>query len=793
MKIIPALLRGFFISYFFSKFLFLSKETRAILFLLMKVLFLALMGVLLAFLPIGVKKLCRKKNLLSLRMFNVLIPASITVLAHSIVILAQHETLALIAYSFYFASATWVSTSVFSFCVHYAGDGFNRKIYKFIVLPLTFIDNIAVFANIFTPFMFSVYFVRWGREFFFHYLSSPLLLVHVAFGYILFIWSFVILLRRALREPRPFRVKYYALLISLVFIVISNAIYMMLALPFNFSILVYAACFIVTYFVVTQTIPKRLIQKTLGLISDSLSSGIILFDNEERCIYVNAFVKNLLHCDENSILEKELISDFAEQRNNSSAAGNSVFSAEFDFQTESERRILNISDYFTKEKDVVLGHYYFISDITESKNQIYEEKMLRTRDKLTNLFNQEYFFEKVEHRLKFDRFTPYYLVVTDIVNFKLINDLHGKPFGDTILLRMADDIRRHAAPDDIYGRLYNDHFVMLVPKRHFDGEKYAAAFKSNLSYLNNFSYTIIEHLGIYEVDDVSLPVSVMCDRAFLALKTIKNDYKTAFAYYDDRLRSEVLQMQMLMNELPQALKFGEVVMYLQPQVTKECTVVGAEALVRWNHRERGIIPPSEFIQVIEKINIISDVDKYVWECACAKLAEWKKNGHEELTISVNISAKDFFMLDLYETFTSLVKKYDISPKNLNLEITETAVIMDLENQMQLLNRLRSAGFVIEMDDFGSGYSSLNMLKDISVDVLKIDMAFLQKSKDDEKSRLILEKIIVLAKELGMRVVTEGVETENQMAFLSETGCDLFQGYYFSRPIPVIDFEEKYLK
>jgi EAL domain-containing protein (putative c-di-GMP-specific phosphodiesterase class I) len=371
--------------------------------------------------------------------------------------------------------------------------------------------------------------------------------------------------------------------------------------------------------------------------------------------------------------------------------------------------------------------------------------------------------------------------------------LHGKPFGDTILRRSADAIRKYSARDVIYGRLYNDHFIMLVPKRRFDEEVYATAFKNDMSYLQNFSYNLIIHMGIYEIDDLSLPVSVMCDRAFLALRTIKNDYTTGFAYYDDNLRLEVLKMQMLMNELPLALNSGQLKMYLQPQVKKDGELVGAEALVRWHHPTRGIIPPGEFIEIIEKINIISDVDRYIWECACAKLAEWRNAGKSELNISVNISARDFFMMDLFETFVTLVKKYEISPKNLNLEITETAVIYDLENQLKVLDKLRAFGFIVEMDDFGSGYSSLNMLKDISVDVLKIDMAFLQKSKDDVKSHKILEKIIVLAKELGMKVLTEGVESGSQIEFLSSAGCDLFQGYYFSCPIPVKNFEEKYFK
>ena len=759
----------------------------------MKVLFLALMGVLLAFLPIGVKKLYQKRNRLSLRMFNILIPASLSVIAHIIVILAKNERLALIAYSFYFANATWISTSIFSFCIQYSEGGFSRKLYNFLVLPLTFIDTFAMLANNFFPFVFSVYYMRWGHEFYLQYLPSKLLLVHILFGYVLLLLSVFILLRRSLKEPPSFRIKYNTVLLSLIFIIFSNVLYVFSKIPFNFSILVYGACFLIIYFVVTNTIPKRLIQKTLGLISDNLSNGIILFDNDEHCIYVNAFVKKLLDCDSDTVLKRELISDFIERKKNSNIEPHSVFSAELDFQNEDERRVFQISDFFIKEESFTLGHYFFIMDITESKNQIHEEKMLRTRDKLTELYNQDYFFEKVAHRLRFDKFTPYYLIVTDIVSFKLINDLHGKPFGDMILVRIAESIRRNAAPDDIYGRLFNDHFVMLVPKRHFDEETYIGAFKNCVQYMNTFSYTIVGHMGIFEIDDLSLPISVMCDRAFLALRTIKNDYKNMVAYYDDNLRDEVLKMQMLMNELPQALKNGQVHMYLQPQCTKDRAVVGAEALVRWHHPSRGVIPPTEFIQVIEKINIISDVDLYVWECACKKLAEWKAMGRDDLAISVNISAKDFFTMDLYETFTELVKKYGISPSNLNLEITETAIIMDLEKQVRLLDRLREAGFVVEMDDFGSGYSSLNMLKDISVDVLKIDMAFLQKSRNDEKSRLILKRIIMLAKELGMKVITEGVETEEQMNFLASAGSDLFQGFCFSRPIPVVDFEEKYLK
>lgn len=180
--------------------------------------------------------------------------------------------------------------------------------------------------------------------------------------------------------------------------------------------------------------------------------------------------------------------------------------------------------------------------------------------------------------------------------------------------------------------------------------------------------------------------------------------------------------------------------------------------------------------------------------AAKQLAEWKKSGNEDLYISVNISAKDFYYMDIYEELTSIVEKYDINHLKLKLEITETALMTEMQNQLSLLKRLRDYGFLIEIDDFGSGYSSLNMLKNIDVDVVKIDMGFLSNTNSErmERSELILDFIISMIKKLGMEIVTEGVETKEQVDNLTEMGSDIFQGYYFSKPITVEEFEKKYL-
>ena len=230
-------------------------------------------------------------------------------------------------------------------------------------------------------------------------------------------------------------------------------------------------------------------------------------------------------------------------------------------------------------------------------------------------------------------------------------------------------------------------------------------------------------------------------------------------------------------------------------MTPEGRMLGAEALVRWQHPNRGLIFPGDCINVFERTGLIYRLDIYVWELAVQKLSEWQKQGKNELYISVNISAKDFYYMDVYKTITTLVEQYGIIPKTLKLEITETAIMTGISGELEILEQFRNYGFQVEIDDFGSGYSSLNTLKDMDVDVLKIDMGFLRTTKSDriQRSMSILNNIIDLSKTLGLSVITEGVETKEQVTALTKMGCRIYQGYYFSKPIPIEEFENTYLK
>jgi EAL domain-containing protein (putative c-di-GMP-specific phosphodiesterase class I) len=252
---------------------------------------------------------------------------------------------------------------------------------------------------------------------------------------------------------------------------------------------------------------------------------------------------------------------------------------------------------------------------------------------------------------------------------------------------------------------------------------------------------------------------------------------------------ETIHEQEIISSFNLALDRGEFHIYLQPQVKDDGTVVGGEALARWIHPDKGIVPPGQFISVLENANLIYQMDRYIWELAAKQLSLWKGTENEKYRISVNISPKDLQFLNIEVVFSELVEKYKIDPGKLNLEITETAIASNIGSCIELMTNLRNKGFLVEMDDFGSGYSSLNLLKDLKLDVLKIDMKFLDSTDDPQRAEIILENIIHMAQQLQMVVIAEGVETSDQLQMLREKGCDMFQGYYFSKPVDVLTFEK----
>lgn len=423
--------------------------------------------------------------------------------------------------------------------------------------------------------------------------------------------------------------------------------------------------------------------------------------------------------------------------------------------------------------------------------RIKTEQYIASHDSLTGLYNRESFFKKAEEIIRKNPHRKRYMVCTNIKNFKLTNDLFGKEMGDRVLADQAKLLTLAKYDECIHGRIGGDKFAMLISKEDFNPQL-AAQNTSKLQYLiNDTNYKLHLSIGAYEIEDAGESAQVMCDKANMAIESMHGDYNQVVAYYDEKMLGKLVQEKNVLSEFDYALETNQFQMYLQPQISNTGELSGAEAIVRWRHPSKGILMPADFIGIIEKRGYIYKLDRCMWEQAAAKLGDWKKRGIDNISISVNVSTKDFYYVDLYKAFTGLAKKYGIAPRLFNIEITETAFIGDMKLHLDVIKKLREYGFHIEIDDFGSGYSSLNMLKDIEVDILKIDMAFLEETTTTERTRIIIKAMIAMAKELGMEVITEGVRNEEHVAFLTEAGCDIFQGFYFDRPISVEEFEAQY--
>lgn len=414
---------------------------------------------------------------------------------------------------------------------------------------------------------------------------------------------------------------------------------------------------------------------------------------------------------------------------------------------------------------------------------------LATYDELTGIYNKQAFYTKTKEMLLDNPDKNFDLLRINIERFKVLNDLFGESTGDKLLRYIGKFLKEINLPLCVSGRLYADNFVVCYEAGKGDSRRMINTLQMVADSFAINNRTILS-FGLYRIDDKTLPVSVMCDRANMALWKAKGNFKNPYCEYDEKMRQQVLKEQKIINAMEMAIQNKEFTLYLQPKYNIEKgTIIGAEALVRWISQENGFISPGDFIPVFENNGFVYEVDKFIWEESCRYLRKWLDEGREVNPISVNVSRIDLYDPKLVKHLVDLREKYQLPSQYLELEITESAYTEDPEQIITITRQLREAGFVILMDDFGTGYSSLNMLKDIQIDVLKLDMGFLKSSDYSAKGGNILTAILKMAESLKMQTIAEGVETKEQVEFLKSIGCKYVQGFYYSKPLPVEDFEK----
>ena len=598
---------------------------------------------------------------------------------------------------------------------------------------------------------------------------------------------------RTFTSPRLQSERYSVILLGLAAATVWETIYVISRTPMDRSMIALALFSLLVFYFSVYYQPMRLLDRMLGRVVSQQQQSMFFFDENQRCLWMNPSGQKLLGLKEDETIKagNELSKLFGNLH-----AGEDEWSEQVIIpggtDEDGERTCELSKQPFRDRKGRLNGFYIVVRDETEERREMARKLYNARHDHLTGLYNGDYLFERTRELLRKHPEKEFLAIYADINDFKMVNDIYGYAYGDYALQMMAKWINENLPESSVSGRLSGDTFGVCVPEEDFDQEAVEKRLGDFIVNDGTTEHHMVVHVGVYRVTDRTIPVSVMYDRAHLALDTVKDEVHTITGWYEETLREQVLWNQQITAELPDAIARGQIRPWLQPIVDREGKAIGAEALVRWIHPEDGIRNPGSFIPVFEQNGMIADVDRHIWRSSCEILARWQHEGNDQF-ISVNISPKDFVFLDVGEELKALVKEYGISPKKLRIEITETVMMTDMEQKTKVLEDLRSNGFLIEMDDFGSGYSSLNMLKDMPVDVLKIDMAFLRQSAETAvpRARAIVREIIALARALDIVSLTEGVETEQQYKSLRDMGCKLFQGFYFSKPVPIEEYEEKF--
>ena len=411
------------------------------------------------------------------------------------------------------------------------------------------------------------------------------------------------------------------------------------------------------------------------------------------------------------------------------------------------------------------------------------------RDTLTNLRREKEFFENAHKLLASRELHGWCFIALDIEQFKFFNDWNGREAGDYVLAKIGSFLAKRETENGwLAGYLGQDDFCILMPYSESEVQNLYAAV-SSIIMETGVSLSFTPLLGVCMVEGES-DVLDLLDRGKLAVAAAKGDFKHRIRYFSRELYQQTDAEYRLLTEFQKALANGEIFFMLQPQCRLSTgQIVGAEALARWRKPSGRIAQPYEFVPVLEKFNFVTDLDRYLWEEVCIYIRKWMDEGHTPVPISVNVSRQDVYTLDVPQYFEGLVDTYNLPASAIKVEITESAYVDDSNKVNETAKRLREKGFTVLIDDFGSGYSSLNMLDSMSVDVVKLDMDFLRINHDDRrKSVRILESTVSMAKSLGLAVITEGVEDAEKANFLRSIGCRYVQGYHFYRPMSCDDFE-----
>ncbi len=719
--------------------------------------------------------------------------AIIAFLFYIFFLFSQTVNEAILLKSLFYTSTTWLLYYDLLFTRYYTHYSKDSKVIDKIYYCFCLFDSLLCIINIPTHFMFSLVqkyskplnMIYWSiQSYTFHW-------IHFLICSLFILQTIGMLVYRIIKIPNGYKSNYFAFISSYSVIIILSVFAQLFDFPIDISSFLYGFMASNVFLYASSNAPRKIIYNSLNISLENSEIGICCFDEAKHLRFANKKCRSIFGIKKNynqDALNIFLI-DFIEKHR---IGHKKSFVAEEEFSIDCEKHIFEITYKILTNYKSEIGIMLTFNDKTDIIKEYENERHIAEHDELTGLYNRDSFFEKATKIVREEPSAKWVMICTNIKDFKLINEINGDKAGDDLLKVLAKYLTNNIHEDSIYGRIVDDKFAALIRGKFFDKEKILTAVKAIAKTIKIEGFQFRINVGIYKTEFAMESALLMYDKARLALEHQTDSYLHTFAEYTPDLMNTIITEKNILSDFDFALSSGQFKMFLQPQIDKNGKIHGAEALSRWITPGAKPLPPSYFIPILEESGLIHRLDETIWEEAVKLIKQWENTSLNNLTISVNVSAKDFYYLDIYSKFVNLTKKYKISPSKIKIEITETFLLKNIKTCLKPLKKLQEKGFNIAIDDFGSKYSSLLMLKDMPLDILKVDMAFLQKSDDQKKEKIILKNIFEMAKMMKMQIIVEGVETQEQIDLLSPMQCDLFQGYYYSLPISVTDFEKKYL-
>ena len=565
----------------------------------------------------------------------------ITILSNGVFVLSDNQLFSYVMEGLYLFSFDVLLIYILQYSQQYTRVFNEVTLFRTGCFVVAGLDGISLLLNVFFHHVFTLKAENYISFQMYHISDKTIFYyLHYGFSYCLMFCIIASFLTKIVQISDFYRKKYVPIFGVFCVIVILNIVCNISGFPLDISLPFFVFASILICYLTLYRSPKELIDKTLSIVVAGMNNAVICFDINGECVYANDHARSIFHDLSNDI------AGFSEQ------VQNWLCGHDFDnrdcVEWSAQRTIDNEIHYFDIEyrkifakKGEYIGFFLNLIDTTEKRLAYEKEKYLATHDTLTGLYNKDYFSVKVAEVLKEKTDEDWLLVCSNIKDFKLINDLFGIEKGNEVLKMQADIFKEQCSEGVIHGRIGGDKFAMCVPKPQFLEQNFMNMVQTMRHAFDNDIYHLYMYIGVYEITDRDEDVSIMCDKANLAMKTLYENYDKSIAYYSDVILDKTIEEKQLVGDFDEAIAKRQFCMYLQPQMTSEGKMIGAEALVRWQHPKRGLIFPGDFIEIFERTGLIYRLDRFVWELAVEKLAQWQKNGRDDLYISVNISTKDF--------------------------------------------------------------------------------------------------------------------------------------------------------